>query len=100
MPDASLEWPISTVSEGAQMGVLKACVLLLRAMLIPKARLAIENSALRQQLAVCKQSVKRPKLRPRNRIFWVCLTRLWSRWPSALVIVRPETVIRCPSDSL
>ena len=51
------------------MGVLKAMLLFLRAMLIPKARLAFENLALRQQLAVCKQSVKRPKLRPRDRIF-------------------------------
>ena len=81
------------------MGILKACVLFLRAMLVPKARLAIENLALRQQLAVCKQSVKRPKLRPRDRIFWVCLSRLWSHWRSALVIVQPETVILAPQDS-
>ncbi len=76
------------------MGIFKACVLFFRAMLVPKARLALENLALRQQLAVCKQSVKRPKLRPRDRIFWVCLSRLWSHWQSALLIVQPETVIR------
>ena len=76
------------------MGILKACLLFLRAMLVPKARLAIENLALRQQLAVCKQSVKRPKLRPRDRIFWVWLSRVWPNWQSALVIVQPETVIR------
>ena len=79
---------------GAEMGILKVCVLFLRAMLVLKARLAIENLALRQQLAVCKQSVKRPKLRPRDRIFWVCLSRLWSHWQSVLIIVQPETVIR------
>ncbi len=76
------------------MGVLKACVLFLRGVLVPPARLAIENVALRQQLAVYKQSVKRPKLRPRDRIFWVWLSRLWSNWRSALSIVQPETVIR------
>ena len=76
------------------MGILKASVLFLRAMLVAKARLAIENLVLRQQLAVCKQSVKRPKLRPRDRIFWVCLSRLWPHWQSALLIVQPETVIR------
>jgi transposase InsO family protein len=76
------------------MGVLKACVLFLRAMFVPPARLAIENLALRQQLAVYKQSVKRPKLRPRDRIFWVWLSRLWSNWRSALAIVQPQTVIR------
>jgi len=56
------------------MGLLKACVLVLRAMLIPKVHLAFENLALRQQLAVSKQSVKRPKLRPRDRVFWVWLS--------------------------
>jgi hypothetical protein len=76
------------------MGILKACVLLLRAMLVPKAWLAIENLALRQQVAVFKQSVKRPNLRPRDRVFWVWLSRLWSNWRSALVIVQPETVIK------
>ena len=76
------------------MGVLKLCVLYLRAMLIPKVRLAIENLALRQQVAVFKQSVKRPKLRPRDRVFWVWLSRLWPSWRAALIIVQPETVIR------
>jgi len=76
------------------MGFGKACVLFLRAMFIPKAHLAFENLALRQQLAVSSQSVKRPKLRPRDRVFWVCLSRLWSNWQSALAIVQPETVIK------
>ena len=76
------------------MGFLKACVLFLRAMLIPKIHLAFENLALRQQLAVSHQSGKRPKLRPRDRVFWVWLSRLWPNWRSALVIVRPETVIK------
>ena len=76
------------------MSVLKSFVLFFRAMLVPQSRLAIENLALRQQLAVYKQSVKRPKLRPRDRIFWVCLCHLWPNWRSALCIVQPETVIR------
>jgi hypothetical protein len=76
------------------MGFVKAVVLFFRAMLVPCSGLAMENLALRQQLAVYKQSVKRPKLRPRDRIFWVCLSRLWSDWRSALAMVQPETVIR------
>ena len=76
------------------MGILKALLVFLRAMLVPKAYLALENLALRQQLAVCKQSVKRPKLRPRDRVFWVWLSRLWPNWRSALAIVQSETVIR------
>jgi len=76
------------------MGVLKAVLVFLRSMLIPKVHLAIENLALRQQLAVCRQSVKRPKLRSRDRVFWASLSRLWPDWRSALVIVQPETVIK------
>jgi len=63
------------------MGILRACVLFLRAMLIPKAHLIVENLALWQQLAVLGQSVKRPKLRPRDRVFWIWLSRLWPNWP-------------------
>jgi hypothetical protein len=76
------------------MGIFEACVLLFRAMLVPKARLAVENLALRQQVAVFKQPVKRPKSRPRDRVFWVCLSRLWSNWQSAIVIVQPAMVIK------
>ena len=83
---AGLELWISTVTEGVRMGFLKARLLFLRAMLVSKVHLAVENLALRQQLAVCKQSVKRPKLRPRDRVFWVWLSRLWPNRHSALAI--------------
>jgi putative transposase len=76
------------------MGVLKAILLFLRAFILTRATAAIENLALRQQLAVFKYSGKRPKLRPRDRIFWVVLSRLWPNWRSALAIVQPETVVR------
>ena len=76
------------------MGILKAVLVLLRAMLVAKVNLAFENLALRQQLAVCRQSVKRPKLRLRDRVFWVWLSRLWPNWRSALAIVQPETASR------
>jgi transposase InsO family protein len=94
LPAVALEWPISTVAEGAKMGFLKALLVFLRAMLVPKAHLAFENLSLRQQLTVCKQSIKRPKLRPRDRVFWVWLSRLWPNWRFALAIVQPETVIK------
>jgi len=55
--------------------------------------LAAENLALRQQLAVLKERTKRPRLRKRDRIFWVWLSRLWTGWRSALLIVQPDTVV-------
>jgi transposase InsO family protein len=76
------------------MGVFQAIFLFLRAFLMGRAAAAVENLALRQQVAVYKQSVKRPKLRPRDRFFWVLLSRLWANWRSALAIVQPETVIK------
>ncbi len=33
------------------------------------------------------------RLRPRDRVFWVFLSRLWPRWKDALFIIKPETVI-------
>jgi len=36
----------------------------------------------------------RPKLSHLDRLFWVAVRRLWSKWKQALVIVNPETVVR------
>jgi hypothetical protein len=38
----------------------------------------LENVALRHQLAILQRSVPRPRLRRRDRIFWVCLSHLWA----------------------
>ena len=54
------------------MGIIQAIVLFVRAFIMGRAAAAAENLALRQQVAVYKHSVKRPKLRPRDRVFWVC----------------------------
>jgi putative transposase len=55
--------------------------------------LAIENLALRQQLAIYKRATKRPKLTGADRLFWVALLRLSSTWRHALIAVKPETVV-------
>ncbi len=66
----------------------------LRALFRSRFEIAIENVALRQQLAVMKQSRGRPRLRGSDRLFWVLLRRVWSGWTGTLIIVKPETVIR------
>jgi hypothetical protein len=59
-----------------------------------RAALQLENPALRHQIGVLQRSArKRPKLTCMDRLLWVCLSRLWRDWRSALAIVRPETVI-------
>jgi putative transposase len=54
-----------------------------------------EILALRHQLSVFqrKNRGRRLRLDVADRLFWVWLSRLWSGWRSALVIVKPETVI-------
>lgn len=76
------------------MGIVQSIFLFVRAFVIGRAAAAFEDLALRQQVAVLKQSVKRPRLRPLDRIFWIVLSRLWPNWRSALAIVQPKTVIR------
>jgi putative transposase len=55
--------------------------------------LALENLALRQQLAVWKARQPRPRLTEMDRIFWVLLSRRWRSWQHSLQVVRPETVV-------
>jgi len=55
--------------------------------------LRAENVALRHQLAIYQRTVKRPIIRPEDRILWSWLSRCWARWRDVLVFVRPETVI-------
>src|SRR5437899_2532819 len=57
-------------------------------------QVALENLALRHQLAIYKKMVKRPKLLGLDRLFWVALSRVWAGWRQALVIVSPNTVLR------
>jgi len=73
--------------------LLASLVTLLRGALRSRATLALENAALRQQLAAYQRAEKRPRLQPGDRLFWVLLRRLWSDWARSLLIVRPATVI-------
>jgi hypothetical protein len=67
---------------------LTSIVMLARALLKSRRDLALENLALRQQLAVLKVKTRRPRLRPGDRLLWVLLRRLWPKWSDALIIVK------------
>src|ERR1700694_3924220 len=58
-----------------------------------RAALQLENLALRHQLGVLHRSVKKPKLTPLDRLLWAWLCGVWADWRSALIVVKPETVI-------
>ena len=55
--------------------------------------LALQNVALRQQLAVMQRNCRKPQIRNPDRLFWVVLSRVWSNWKESLIIVKPQTVV-------
>src|SRR5215813_5657098 len=74
-------------------------IMLLRSLLTgvhSQAVMQAEIIALRHQLIVLQRTQKtnRLVLGRADRCLWVWLSRLWSRWRSALIIVKPETVVR------
>jgi transposase InsO family protein len=75
------------------MSLVIALLGALRASLRTRTDLALENLALRQQLALLRRS-KRPQFGRLERLFWVWLSDQWAGWREALHVVRPQTVIR------
>jgi putative transposase len=59
-----------------------------------RASLQVEIVALRHQVVVLKRCQRgRLLLNSADRLLWVWLSRLWSQWRLALLMVKPETVI-------
>src|SRR5712664_547941 len=52
-------------------------------------QLALENLALRHQLAVYERTATRPKLHTTDRLFWIWLAGVWAGWRQPLFIVTP-----------
>jgi hypothetical protein len=73
--------------------LVSASLALIAALFRSRVLLHLENLALRHQVAVYKQTVRRPWLRLTDHVFWAWLSRLWSGWQDALTFVQPGTVI-------
>ena len=76
--------------------MLKAVLITLRFIILILAghqQVLLENAALRQQLAILKRDSLRPRLRRRDRLFWILLMKFWKNWKSPLLIVQPATVV-------
>lgn len=73
--------------------VFSAILALLVSLFKSRASLWLEHLALRHQVAVYQQTVRRPRLNPSDRLFWAWLSRLWPAWRDALVFVQPCTVL-------
>jgi hypothetical protein len=72
---------------------LKSLIWAVRRVFRSRADLLLEVTALRQQLTIYQRQTPRPKLQRGDRLFWIWLCRHWQGWRSALVIVKPETVL-------
>ncbi len=81
------------------MAIAHMLLSFIRALFRNRDGLALENLALRQQLAILQRSVKRPKLCRRDRLFWVVLKRCWEKWDASLLLVKPDTVVRWYRDA-
>jgi hypothetical protein len=66
-----------------------------------RAALQLENLALRHRIGVFQRSAKnRLSLNNSDRLLWIGLSRVWTNWHSALVIVKPDMVIALASQNL
>ena len=76
------------------MSVFISLLLTLRDGARSRASLQLEILALRHQLHVLERSHgRRVRLTRLDRLLWVWFFRVWCHWRTALVIVKPETVI-------
>jgi hypothetical protein len=76
------------------MSVFLALLLTLRSCARSRAVLLLDVLALRHQLQVLQRTrPRRLRLEKADRWLWMSLSRVWAEWRSALVIVKPETVI-------
>jgi putative transposase len=71
---------------------------LLMDLLRSKQELLAENALLRQQLIVAARRVKKPQFRPSERVLLVALSAMFAHWRQALILVRPETLLRWHRD--
>ena len=65
-----------------------------------KQNLILENLMLRQQLNIYKRKNKRPKLENTDRIILIWISKIFSKWKSALVIVKVSTLIKLAQKRL
>ncbi len=59
-----------------------------------KPELLLENALLRQQLMILQRQIKKPRLTRRDRLSLLLIPSRLQSWKQALVIVKPETLLR------
>jgi transposase InsO family protein len=76
------------------MPIVVSVLMAIRSLMRSRAALHLEILALRHQVRVLERS-RRPRIRltAADRVLWVWLSRTWTEWRAALVLVQPETVL-------
>jgi len=76
------------------MSILHLVFTFLGALFKSQRQLALENLALRQQVAMLRQSVRRPRATPADKVFWILFSRYVDGWRNLLHSLHPDTVVR------
>jgi len=85
--------PSESSSRSRMLDLILALLAAARSSFKPQRELALENLALRQQLAILKRNTNRPRLTWIDRAFWATRCRVFAEWRQSLIIAKPETVI-------
>lgn len=59
-----------------------------------RSELILEIIALRHQITMLKRGKPKPKIKNRDRLFWIVISKLWKDWSRVLLIVQPETILK------
>ena len=76
------------------MSILQLALTFLGALFKSQRQLALENLAPRQQVAMLRQSVKRPRAKHADNLFWIFFSRHVDGWRTLLHGLHPDTVVR------
>ena len=76
------------------MSILTLLISFLGSFFKSQRQLRLENLALRQQVAMLQQSVKRPRVSTVDRAFWIFFYRYVDGWRNTLHALHPDTVVR------
>ena len=76
------------------MSILRLSITILLSLIKSRRQLLLENVALRQQVTMLRQSVKRPRTTTADRLFWILLSRHVEGWREMLYSLHPDTIVR------
>jgi hypothetical protein len=96
-PEYSIVLNLLTISGNsrrmAAMPILRLVVTFIHSLFKTRRQLVLENLALRQQVAMLRQSVKRPRATPADKLFWILFFRYVDGWRNTLHALHPDTIV-------